>query len=821
MLEKFTERARKVIALAREEAERLNHSALDTEHILLGMIKEGNGVGIRVLLKMQISPDNVRLHIEKHIFRSPHMGFVRREIPFTDLAKKVLSTAIHEAKNMGHTHVGTEHLLLALIHEREGRAGKVLRDFRVDYHAARRLVAEIAGAPQVKSQEASRTPVLDSFSRDLTQLAEDDELDPVIGRELEMERMMQILARRTKNNPVLIGEPGVGKTAIVEGLAQKIVNKEVPEILEEKRIIALDLAALVAGTKYRGQFEERLQTVIKELKKTPNVVIFIDEIHTLVGAGAAEGSIDASNMLKPALSRGEIQCVGATTLDEYRKHIEKDGALERRFQTIKVEAPNSEETLRILQGLKHKYEAHHRVRYDDEGLLYAVKFADQYITDRNLPDKAIDVMDESGSRVRLDAMKLPKTIKELEAEMVTVDQCITEAVRNNTFEKLTELRKQRDELHYRLRTLTAKRNENALVKELPVGREDIAYVVSRWTGIPIHRIEEEETQRLLNMEENIHKRIIAQDEAISIITRAIRRSRAGLKDPRKPIGTFLFLGPTGVGKTELARALAEFLFSDEKALVRIDMSEYMEKHSISRLVGSPPGYIGYGEGGQLTEQVRRRPYSVVLLDEIEKANPDVFNLLLQVMEDGHLTDSMGRHVSFKNTVIIMTSNVGARLIKKGTTLGFGPKDDSITYDKMKDTVLMEVRKLFNPEFLNRVDDLIVFHPLNRHHLREIIDLQIARLNIQLKDFALHLTITDDAREFLLEKGYEPAFGARPIKRTIQTYVENPLAEARLKGQFLEGGSILIKVTGEHLGFQQITDHPVLSSSTSGEDEDYL
>jgi ATP-dependent Clp protease ATP-binding subunit ClpC len=815
MFDRFTERAKKVIQLGKEEAERLHQPALDTEHLLMGLIREGTGMGVRILLKMNVDPDHLMQQLERRIYAPTRPSFMRREIPFSDLAKRVLGTAILEAKHMGHNYVGTEHLLLALILEQKGRAGQVLKEMQVEYSRAKQIIMDLLGSPQTETKEPSRTPVLDSFGRDLTQLAREEKLDPVIGREDEIERMVQILCRRTKNNPVLLGEPGVGKTAIVEGLAQKIVRGELPELLSHKRIVTLDLAALVAGTKYRGQFEERLQTVLKELRKTDDVIIFIDELHTLVGAGAAEGSIDASNMLKPVLARGEVQCIGATTLDEYRKHIEKDGALERRFQTIHVHAPTVAETIEILRGLKYKYEAHHHLQFEDEAIEYAVKLSEQFITDRNLPDKAIDVIDEAGSKVRLQSLELPEHLREYEGELRTLDTMIDEAIARDRFDDLPHLKERKARVESEYRRLTKKWKEERYREKIVVTKEDVASVVSRWTGIPLVRIEEEESAKLLRMEEELHRRIIGQEEGIRAVSRAVRRSRASLKDPKKPIGSFMFLGPTGVGKTELAKALAEFLFGDEKALIRIDMSEFMEKHSVSRLVGSPPGYVGYGEGGQLTEKVRRRPYSVVLLDEIEKASPDVFNILLQVMEDGHITDSMGRFVSFKNTVIIMTSNLGARLIRRKSTLGFGSEQEEISYKGMKEKIMAEVKRTFSPEFLNRLDEIIVFHALNREQLRAIVDLQITRLNNQIADLGLYLDLTPEALAFLLERGYDPANGARPIRRVIQTYLENPLAEERLRGNIPSPARILVDVENDRLVFTAQEVSPDMLSPAEG------
>ena len=803
LFEKFTDRARLVIMLAKSEAERLQHDHLDTEHLLLGLIKEGGGVAIKTLRKLNVNVHTLQMQIERRVIMGNRRSY-RRDIPFSVLAKKVLEAAVYEAKELGQNYIGTEHLLLGLVRERNGLAGKLLRDVGLNLEVLRETILEMLNPTQTKTREKSKTPALDAFGRDLTTMAEENLLDPVIGRFNEIERVVQILCRRTKNNPVLIGEPGVGKTAIVEGLAQKIVSGDIPAILGQKRIISLDLAALVAGTKYRGQFEERLQAVIKELQKTREVIIFIDELHTLVGAGAAEGSIDASNMLKPALSRGEIQCIGATTMDEYRKHIEKDGALERRFQTIFVSAPNLSETVQIIEGLKHKYESHHNTKFTKGAVLAAARLADQYISDRNLPDKAIDVIDEAGSKVRLAASKLPKEIKSLDGQVNELEKKVEQAFQARDFELISEIKDQQQKLRQDSQNLRELWQQSQIETPLIVDADDIARIVSQWTGVPLNRLEEKESERLLRMEGVIHDRIVGQDEAISIISRAIRRSRAGLKDPRKPIGSFIFLGPTGVGKTELAKVLAEFMFGEEQALISIDMSEFMEKHTVSRLVGSPPGYVGYGEGGQLTERVRRRPYSVVLLDEIEKASPEVFNILLQVMEEGQLTDGMGRKVDFKNTVLILTSNLGARFIKKGTAIGFSSDEfgAGMSYQKMKSTVVDEVKKTFNPEFLNRIDEVIVFHQLTREQISKIIDLTIMRTNSQLKHIGIEIVLDEKAREWLLDKSYQPSYGARPVKRAIRTFIENPLAEELLKHKFESGdGKVFITTRDGSLHFE--------------------
>ncbi len=812
MFEKFTDRARLVIMLAKSEAERMQHDVLDTEHLLLGLIKEGGGVAVRALRRLNINTHTLQLQIERRVIPG-NRRFYRREIPFSDLAKKVLENAIYEAKEMEQNYIGTEHLLLGLIKERSGLGGKLLRDAGLTLDTLHDAISRIAGPVRGKKVEKSRTPALDAFSRDLVALAEKGKLDPVIGRESEIERIIQILCRRTKNNPVLIGEPGVGKTAIVEGLAQKIVRNDIPEVLGNKRILSLDLAALVAGTKYRGQFEERLQAVIKELLRATNAIIFIDELHTMVGAGAAEGSIDASNMLKPALSRGEIQCIGATTLDEYRKHIEKDGALERRFQTIYVNAPSFDETIRIIEGLKHKYEEHHKAHYTPEAILNAVRLSDQYISDRNLPDKAIDVIDEAGSKVRMSASKQPEQLKAIEEQIQIYEQKVERAFIAHEFRLISELKDSQQKLRLeadRIRELWLEQQRDS---ELTVTGEDVARVVAQWTGVPLNRLEEAESEKLLVMEEALHKRIVGQDEAINEVTRAIRRSRAGMKDPKKPIGSFIFLGPTGVGKTELARALAEFLFGDEKAIVAIDMSEFMEKHTVSRLVGSPPGYVGYGEGGQLTERIRRRPYSVVLLDEIEKASPEVFNILLQVMEEGHLTDGSGRKIDFKNTLLILTSNIGAKFIKNGTAFGFTSPDveGRMSYEKMKETILVEIKRVFNPEFLNRVDEVIVFHQLSRMEISKIIEMSIHQLNTNIQHLGLTIELDAGARQWLLDKSYDPVYGARPVKRAVRKYIENPLSEAILKQDITHhSGTVRVVVEKGKLAFISVeTSVPAL------------
>ena len=799
MFKRFTERARRVIILAREEAERHHHEYLGTEHILLGMLKDGGGIAITVLQKAGLSIDQIRLEVERHLPRNAN-SLIVGEIPFTPKAKKVLEYAVEEARLMGHNYIGTEHLLLGLLKEKEGIAAKVLNTLGIRLVETREKILNLLQEPATKTKEKSKTPALDEFGRDLTELAQAGKLDPVIGREEEIERVVQILCRRTKNNPVLIGEPGVGKTAIVEGLAQRITNKEVPQLLFDKRVVALDLGALVAGTKYRGQFEARMKAIMKEIVQAENIVIFIDELHTLVGAGAAEGSVDASNMLKPALSRGEIQCIGATTLDEYRKYIEKNGALERRFQSIIVDPPSLEESIEILKGLKDRYETHHRLRIPDASIEQAVKLSARYVTDRYLPDKAIDVMDEAGARVRLQRITPPPMVRELQRKINDVVRVKKDKIENQEFEKAVELRDEEEEVRRQIETLKQEWEEAQDDSELVVGEEDIAYVVSRMTGIPLSKIEEAESRRLLNMEGELHKRVVGQEEAITVVTRAIRRARAGLGDPKRPVGTFIFLGPTGVGKTELARALAEFMFGDESALIRVDMSEYMERFNVSRLTGAPPGYVGYDEGGQLTEQVRRKPYSVVLLDEVEKAHPDIFHVLLQVMDDGHLTDSYGRKVDFKNVVLIMTSNLSARTIEKNTAIGFQQGDDQTAFDKMKSNVMNELKRTFNPEFLNRIDEVVMFHPLGIDHMKEIIDIMLLRLNEQMEEQGLTLEIDDNAKAWLAQQGYDPAYGARPLRRALRRLIEDPLSEEVLRGEFSSGDVVQIKLAGEELVF---------------------
>ncbi|MBF8279307.1 MAG: clpB [candidate division NC10 bacterium] len=804
MFERFTERARKVIILAREEAIRLGHNFVGTEHLLLGLIREGDGLAVAILKKLNVNISAVKAEIEKIVSAGSEFS-PAGEIPFTPQAKKVLEYAISEARSLGHNYIGTEHLLLGLIREGEGTASLVLRDFGVSVAAAKAQAQELLGEQASKSSTSTRTPALDEFGVDLTAMARQDKLDPVIGREAEIERVIQILSRRTKNNPVLIGEAGVGKTAIVEGLAQRIVASNVPETLLRKRVVQLDLAGMVAGTKYRGQFEERLKAVIKEIQQSQNIVLFIDELHTLVGAGAAEGAIDASNMLKPALARGELQCIGATTLEEYRRHIEKDRALERRFQAIQVGPPSVEETIRILMEIKDRYEAHHSAVITDEAVVAAARLSQRYIADRFLPDKAIDVIDEAGSRARLKTLMLPQELREMENEVERLRGQKEDAIRTQAFEVAARLRDSERKLRADLEEKKARWKEGRAKEKTVVTAEEIAYIVSKWTGIPLHQIEEEESAKLIRMEEELAKRVVGQTEAIHGVSRAIRRARAGIKNPGRPVGSFVFLGPTGVGKTELAKALAEFLFGAEEALIRVDMSEYMERFSTSRLIGAPPGYIGYDDSGQLTEKVRRRPFSVILLDEIEKAHPEVFNLLLQIFEDGRLTDSYGRIVDFKNTILIMTSNIGARQIGLHIPLGFSKSgDEAVSYDKMKETVLGELKRVFNPELLNRLDEVIVFHQLSKDDLRKIVDLMLDRLQHQLSERKISLAVDQNAKDFLIDRGYDPTFGARPLRRAIQRYVEDPLAEEVLKGRFPEGGTLRIKLEGDALTFEEVS-----------------
>jgi len=823
MMNNFTPRAQQVLALSRKEADRFNHNYVGTEHLLLGLIKLGQGVAVNVLQKMGLDLETVRQEVEKQV-GSGQENKMSGNIPYTPRVKKVLALAGKEAKALQHSYVGTEHILLGLLREGEGVAAQVLKNLEVDLDRTRNEVLreldpnftpseeedgeemtegeEVASGVGGPSRKEAKTPALKAFGRDLTEIARKGELDPVIGRAEEIERVIQILCRRSKNNPVLIGEAGVGKTAIAEGLAQEIVSGNVPEILADKRVITLDLALMVAGTKYRGQFEERIKAVMDEIRKNKNIILFIDELHTIVGAGSAEGAMDASNIIKPALSRGELQCIGATTLNEYRKHIEKDSALERRFQSVKVEAPSVEDTILILKGIRPKYEAHHKAVITDAALEAAAKLSDRYLTGRFLPDKAIDVMDEAGSRARIGAMTRPPSTKDLEAEIDRI-RCEKEAaIKAQDFEKAAALRdtekKAKEDLETALSTWRKERDE----REVVVDEEGIMHVLSKWTGVPLNRMEQKETAKLLAMEEDLKKKVIGQDEAVTAISKALRRSRADLKDPRRPIGSFIFLGPTGVGKTFLARSLAEFMFGDPDALIQIDMSEYMEKFTSSRLIGSPPGYVGHEEGGQLSEAVRRRPYSVVLFDEIEKAHPDVMHLLLQILEEGTVTDSLGRKIDFRNTIIILTSNVGAELIKKQTSLGFGaPKHDDEDFDTMKGKILEETKKVFKPEFLNRLDDIIVFHTLSKEMLTRIVDLEVAKVAARIKEKEISLTLEADAHEFLIEKGYDPTYGARPMRRAVERYLEDPMAEEILRGSFKAGDKVQVTCDGEKLSFK--------------------
>ncbi|MBI3378264.1 MAG: ATP-dependent Clp protease ATP-binding subunit [Nitrospirae bacterium] len=811
MFEKFTERGRKVIIYAREEAEKRQNDYLGTEHLLLALLREEEGISAAIIKKMGISTEEVRMEVERKLPYGTNV-LTFGDIPFTPRAKKVLELAVEEARLIGHSYIGSEHLLLGILREDEGIAGRTLRNFGANLLAARQLAINFSMRPQTHTvrERRSATPALDEFGRDLTQMAKEGKLDPVIGREDEIERVLQILGRRIKNNPVIIGEPGVGKTAIVESLAQKIVLGDVPESLLGKRIVSLDLGALIAGTKYRGQFEERLKVVMKEITHTDNVILFVDELHTLIGAGAAEGSVDASSMLKPALSRGEIKCIGATTPDEYRKYVEKDGALERRFQPINVESPSVDATIDILTGLRSRYESHHRVKISDAAITAASKLSDRYISDRNLPDKAIDVIDETGARVNLKRYTPPGEIKELEHDIARLTREKNLYVKLHDIEKAASIRNEEEKLK-KLHDQILKQWKDNLNKEIPViSEDDVTYTVAKMTGIPLLRLEEKESEKLLRMEEVIHERIISQDEAIKAISRAIRRSRAGLKSKKKPIGSFFFLGPTGVGKTELAKALAEFLFNDENALIKIDMSEYMERFNVSKLTGAPPGYVGYEEGGQLTEKIRKRPYSVILFDEIEKAHPDTFNILLQVLDEGVLTDSFGRKVNFKNAVIIMTSNIGARIIEKATPMGFQRTRSDDVYQKIKDNVLVELKKAFNPEFLNRVDEIVVFHPLEKEQLFSIIDRLINETNKQLIEQDIVVEIDHAVKEWLVKNYYQPNYGARPMRRAVQKEIEDPLSEELLKGRFKDTHKIKVVLEAGIPVFLEAEEAQILS-----------
>ncbi len=796
VFERFTERARQVVVLAQDEARALKHNYIGTEHILLGLLREEEGLAARVLESLDITVEEVRAQVARIVGQGDEV--TSGQIPFTPRAKKVLELALREALSLGHNYIGTEHILLGLVRENEGVAARILLDFDADAEKIRNEIIRMLSGPgrrqqgQAPSEKSKSSKLLDQFGRNFTKQAAEGKLDPVVGRQTEIERIMQILSRRTKNNPVLVGEPGVGKTAVVEGLAQRIAAGNVPELLKGKQIYSLDLAALVAGSKYRGEFEERLKKVMKEITQRGDIVLFIDELHNLVGAGAAEGAIDAASILKPALARGELQTIGATTLDEYRKYLERDAALERRFQQIRVEEPSVDETVQILRGLRDRYEAHHRCKITDEALFAAATLADRYIQDRHLPDKAIDLIDEAASRMRIRTMTAPPRYRELEEEIEKVRKEKEDAIEAQEFEKAASLRDKERKLSQKKRELEEQWRSDEGEEQPEIGEEEIADVVSMWTGIPVFKLTEAETERLVKMEEELHKRVIGQHEAIVSVSKAIRRARAGIKDPKRPTGSFIFLGPSGVGKTELARTLAEFLFGDEDAMIQVDMSEYMEKHSVSRLVGSPPGYVGYDEGGQLTEAVRRRPYSVLLLDEIEKAHPDVFNILLQILEDGRLTDAQGRKVDFRNTIVIMTSNIGAAAISKNQTLGFSVGDESgLSYEDMKERVMGELKKIFRPELLNRIDEVIVFHKLTKDEILEIVELMMRRVREQISTHEVVIELSDSAKELLVEKGYDPAMGARPLRRAIQRYIEDPLADFVLGSDLKPGVTIVV------------------------------
>jgi ATP-dependent Clp protease ATP-binding subunit ClpC len=839
MFERFTDRARKVMALANQEAQRFNHEYIGTEHILLGLVKEGSGVGANVLKNLDVDLRKVRLEVEKLVKAGPEMVTMGK-LPQTPRAKKVIEYAIEEARNLNHNYVGTEHLLLGLLREHDGVAAQVLMNLGLKLEEVREEVLNLLGAGTETDvgegalsggapgpggearggRRKSQTPALDSFGRDLTELAKEDQLDPVIGRAKEIERVTQVLCRRTKNNPVLLGEAGVGKTAIVEGLAQRIISGEVPEILHEKRLVVLDLAMMVAGTKYRGQFEERIKAVMNEVRRAKNVILFIDELHTLVGAGGAEGAIDASNVLKPALARGEIQCIGATTFDEYRKYIEKDAALARRFQSVPVDPPTPAQTVEILKGLRERYEQHHRVRITDEAVEAAVELSGRYITGRVQPDKSIDVIDEAGARVRIKSMTKPPDLAETEAEIEHLSVAKDEAVRGADYEKAAELRDQAEQLRKKKEQIQEEWRARAQEIDGVVDEDVVAEVVSNMTGVPLTRLEKEEAQRLLRLEDELHKKVISQDEAIKTVAKAIRRARAGLKDPKRPMGSFIFVGPSGVGKTLLSKALAEFMFGNEDALVHLDMSEYMEKHNVSRLVGAPPGYVGYEEGGQLTEKIRRRPYSVVLLDEVEKAHPDVFNMLLQIMEEGRLTDSFGRQVDFRNTILIMTSNIGADLIKGGAGFGFQQRTADVDYENTKGILMKEIERFFRPEFINRLDDVIVFRPLTKDDLVLIVDYEVAKVWTRLAEQGFSVELDPAAKEFLIDKGYNPDFGARPLRRAIGSYIEDPLSEMLLSGELHEKNHILIgRKEGEEALFFDASMIEAEEDASSGSDDD--
>ena len=798
MFERFTERARQVVVLAQDEARALKHNYIGTEHILLGLLREEEGLAARVLEQLDITVEEVRAQVARIVGQGDEV--TTGQIPFTPRAKKVLELALREALSLGHNYIGTEHILLGLVRENEGVAARILLDFDADAEKIRNEIIRMLSGPGRRQQAGGAPPgekaksskLLDQFGRNLTKAATEGKLDPVVGRQTEIERVMQILSRRQKNNPVLIGEPGVGKTAVVEGLASRIASNQVPELLKHKQIYTLDLAALVAGSKYRGEFEERLKKVMKEITQRGDIILFIDELHNLVGAGAAEGAIDAASILKPALARGELQTIGATTLDEYRKYLERDAALERRFQQVRVEEPSIDESVQILRGLRDRYEAHHRVKITDDALRASAVLADRYIQDRHLPDKAIDLIDEAGSRLRIRTMSAPPRWRELEDEIEKVRSDKEAAIEAQEFEKAASLRDKERKLTQKRKELEENWRNEADEEQPEVGEDDIADVVSMWTGIPVFKLTEAESQKLMRMEGELHKRVIGQEQAIVAVSKAIRRARAGIKDPKRPTGSFIFLGPSGVGKTELARTLAEFLFGDEDAMIQVDMSEYMEKHSVSRLVGSPPGYVGYDEGGQLTESVRRKPYSVLLLDEIEKAHPDVFNILLQILEDGKLTDAQGRKVDFRNTIVIMTSNIGAAQISKNLSLGFNlGEEQGLSYEDMKGRVMAELKKVFRPELLNRIDEIIVFHKLEREEILQIVDLMMKRLRDQMTIHGAAIELTADAKELLVEEGYDPAMGARPLRRAIQRLIEDPLADFVLGRELSEGSTIVV------------------------------
>ena len=829
MFDRFTDRARKVMALAREEARRFNHEYIGTEHILLGLVKEGSGVAANVLQNLDVELKKVRLEVEKIVQTGPDLISVG-QLPFTPRVKKALEFSMEEARSLGHNYIGTEHLLLGLIREQEGVAAQVLLNFGLKLEDVREEIIGLIGQEPTnipshekemkKGKSNSKTPALDSFGIDLTQLAKEKKLDPVIGRQDVIERVIQVLTRRTKNNPVLLGEAGVGKTAVIEGLAQAIIGGAVPALLKNKRVVVLDLAMMVAGTKYRGQFEERIKAVMIEVKRTKNVILFIDELHTLVGAGGAEGAIDASNVLKPALARGEIQCVGATTLDEYRKYVEKDSALERRFQNIMIEPPSKSETVEILKGLRERYETHHKVKINDDAIVSASELSNRYITGRFLPDKAIDVIDESCARVRLKASSMPPDLKNLDEEIVALEKEKDNAVAVQDFERAAKIRDKADKLKKKKKTIEAEWQEKADSIKGVVDAEIVAEVVSKMTGIPLTRVESEETKKLMNFTEKMHELVISQDEGIQAIGKALRRSRAGLKDPKRPVATFIFMGPSGVGKTHLAKSLATYLFGEEEALVQIDMSEYMEKHNVSRLIGAPPGFVGFEEGGQLTERIRRRPYAVVLLDEIEKAHPDVFNLLLQIMEDGRLTDSFGRHVDFCNVILIMTSNIGAQLIRNQAPMGFNPDVSEQNFDAMKEQLNKEIERHFRPEFINRLDDVIIFKSLTKDDLKKIIKIELEGVKSRLLNYNLSLSLAEDAIAFLIDKGYDSHLGARPLRRAVERYLEDPLSEFIIDGTFKDKEQIKVKAENGELKFEGVVldppPPPVLMQSTDAE-----